>query len=512
MRRNRSRTTPGVVYLVGAGPGDPGLLTVKAARILETADVAVYDHLVADAILDRIPARAERIYAGKEASSHTMNQEAINSLLEERARRGQTVVRLKGGDPFMFGRGGEEAEYLSARGIRFEVVPGISSALAVPAYAGIPVTHRGVAASLAVVTGRAGPIGEAPAIEWERIAGADTVVILMGVANLDHLVERLIGGGRSPRTPAAAIRWGTTAQQRAIVGTLETIAAQGRDADLRPPAVLVVGGVVSLISRMRWAECRPLFGRRVLVPTAYPSPLTDPLEHRGAEVLHVAPVDVEPPASWAGLDCALAELRAFAVLLFTDPSGVDAFFARLAARRSDARSLAGRMVVADGECTADALVRHGIRADHVTDEWDGADAVGAVGFNGRWLIVGGSAYRAHAERALRRLGASYEAPAVCRQSTPKWRADRLRELLTTRPVHAIVFTHGAEVEQFVNALDPEERERLSRVTLVAAGDSVARILRSYALAPFIVRSGGSAPALVEALTIALVTTCCKRDG
>ncbi len=507
-----SQVTLGTVYLVGAGPGDPGLLTVKAIRVLERADVVVYDHLVADAILDRIPARAERIYAGKEASSHAMNQEAINALLEERARRGQTVVRLKGGDPFVFGRGGEEAEYLSARGIPFEVVPGVSSALGVPAYAGIPVTHRGVAASLAVVTGRAGPLGEAPEVEWARIAGADTVVILMGVANLDHLVERLVGGGRDPRTPAAAIRWGTTAQQHTIVGTLETVAAQVREAGLRPPAVLVVGDVVSLIPRIRWAERRPLFGRRVLIPAWHPSPLTDPLERLGAEVLHVAPVDVKPPSSWTHLDRSLAELRAFSGLLFTDPAGVGAFFERLVARGHDARALAGRVIIADGERTAIALAQHGIRADHSVDAWDDADSAAPDFFAGRWLIVGSPEYGAHAEHALRRLGASYEAPAVCRHSTPKWRADRLRELLTTRPVHAIAFMHGVEVRQFMNVLDPEERKHLSRVTLAASGKSAAHALREYALVPSIVASEGSARALVEALTTAWVTRSFDPDG
>ncbi len=503
--------TLGTVYLVGAGPGDPGLLTVKACRILATADVVVYDHLVGDAILDRVPAGVERIYAGKETGAHMMNQEAINTLLEERARRGQSVVRLKGGDPFVFGRGGEEAEYLAGRGIPFEVVPGVSSALAVPAYAGIPVTHRGMAASLAIVTGRAGPIGEAPDIEWERVAGADTIVVLMGVANLESLVETLVAAGRSRDTPAAAIRWGTTAGQRIVVGTLETIAEQVRVADLRPPAILVVGRVVSLISRIGWAQRRPLFGYRVLLPAAYPSPLTEPLERLGADVLHVAPVEVTLPGSWTDLDRALAELPTFASLLFTDPASAKAFFERLTACGRDARALAGRVVIAEGERTAAELAQHGITPDRVVEEWD--DQLLVSGFlAGRCLIVGGPDSQASAVRALRRLGARYEAPAVCGHSTPKWRADRLRELLTTRPVHAIAFMHGAEVRQLLNVLDVEEHVNLRRVTLAVSGESAARALQRYGLAPTVIARQGSAQALAEAVAVARGAPSRHSDG
>ncbi len=500
----------GTVYLVGAGPGDPGLLTVKAVRILQTAHVVVYDHLVADAILDRIPASAERIYAGKEAASHTMNQEAINALLEERARSGQIVVRLKGGDPFVFGRGGEEAEYLSARGIPFEVVPGVSSALGVPTYAGIPVTHRGVAASLVIVTGRAGPIGEAPDIAWDRIAGVDTVVILMGVANLDEIVKLIVGGGRSPDTPAAAIRWGTTAQQRTVVGTLGTIDARVRETDLHPPAILVVGEVVSLIPRIRWVERRPLFGRRVLVPAPHPSPLTDPLERLGAEVLHVAPITFTPPDSWESLDRTLSELPTFDGLLFTDRIGVTAFLNRLLAGGRDARALADRMVIVDGEGTRVTLVQYGVRPDCVVDGWLGN--LPRELLSGRWLVLGAPDCQWAAAHALRRLGARYEAPAVCRLSIPKWRADRLRQFLTTRPVDVVTFMDATEVRQFMNALDAEERVNLGRVTLAAAGESTAQALRQYDLVPSVNVSERSAQALVEALAAACATRSCDRDG
>lgn len=502
--------TGGQVYLIGAGPGDPGLLTLKAARILEMADVIVYDHLVADAILDRIPSRAERIYAGKEAGCHTMNQGAINALLEERARGGQTVGRLKGGDPFVFGRGGEEAEYLAAHGIPFEVVPGVTSAIAVPAYAGIPVTHRGVAASLAIVTGRAGPIGEAPDVEWERIAGVDTVVVLMGVANHDELIRRLIAGGRSPETPVAAIRWGTTAQQRVVVGTLETIAARMQEANLRPPGILVVGAVVSLIPRMCWAETRPLFGRRVLLPASHPSPLTEPLERLGAEVLHVAPVEVRAPASWRALDAALTGLRDFVGIAFADNAGVEVFFERLAASGRDARAIGGLRVIARGELAAAALREHGLRADSVMglaeDEILAEEARG-----GCWLVVGSSELQAEVAARLQHQGASTESPPVCAYSFPKWRADRLRELLTSRPVHAIALMDAAEVRQLFAALDPEERQALRGVILAASGNATGQALRNVGLTPAVTVTEPSPEALAHGLAAAmtLATASCS---
>lgn len=496
----------GCVYLVGAGPGDPGLLTLKAARVLETADVVVYDNLVSDAILDRLPARAERVYAGKEAGSHTMNQTAINALLEERARSGQMVVRLKGGDPFVFGRGGEEAEYLAARAIRFEIVPGVTSAIGVPAYAGIPVTHRGVAASFAVVTGRAGPIGEAPDINWDHVVGADTIVVLMGVANHDHLIRTLLDRGRPAETPVAAIRWGTTARQRVVIGTLTTITARMREATLRPPAILVVGDVVSLISRMRWAENRPLFGRRVLIPACYPDSLTAPLENLGAEVLHVAPLETGAPASWAPLDGALTDLRSFTTLVFADGDAVATAFRRLAALRLDARAVAGLQIVADGEATALALAGRGVEADLVTDGWDSATDTGG----GSVLVVGSPDSQAPIVADLRRRGISHEAPPVSIVTRSKWRADRIRELLTTRPVHAIAFPNATHVRRLLSVLDEEEREGLRRLVLAVSRESAAGALREQRLEPTLLASSPALFAHALAVTMA-VASGTERD-
>jgi uroporphyrinogen III methyltransferase/synthase len=492
----------GTVYLVGAGPGDPGLLTLRAARLLAAAEVVVYDQLVGDAILDRLPAGAERIYAGKEAGAHTLAQDAINGILEERALRGQTVVRLKGGDPFVFGRGGEEAEYLRARGIPFEVVPGVTSAIGVPAYAGIPVTHRGVAASLAVVTGRAGPLGEAPEIDWARLAAADTLVLLMGVANHESLVRALVDAGRSPETPVAAIRWGTTAQQQVVVGTLATIGQRLDAAKLRPPAILVVGDVVRLRAHVEWAERRPMAGRRVLLLAPYPSPLTDPLEALGAEVLHVAPVEVGPPPSWDALDRALDALPVCAGVVFADAVGVAAVSERLAARGADARALAGLRLVAIGGAAARRLRDQGLLADTLGDEtgagWLEDDSKAAP-----WLVVGRTDAQEIVVETLARHGGGALAPPVATTATPKWRADRLREVLTTRPVHAIVFADAGEVHGLAGALDAEERSTLGTRVLVAAGDATAAALARWGVVPAIRTGDGAPEAVAWALRAAL---------
>ncbi len=484
------------VYLVGAGPGDPGLMTLKAARILETADVVVYDNLVGDAILDRLPSRVERIYAGKETGSHTMNQDAINAVLEERARRGQTIVRLKGGDPFVFGRGGEEAEYLAERGIPFEVVPGVTSAVGVPAYAGIPVTHRGVAASVAVVTGRAGPVGEAPDVAWERIAGADTIVVLMGVANQEPLVRALLDGGRSPETPVAAIRWGTTAQQRIVIGTLATIGRRMRDANLQPPALLVVGDVVSLLPRIRWAERRPLFGHRVLVMSPYPSTLTEPLERLGAEVLHVAPVELAPPPSWGLFDRTLEELRSFVGLVIADQVGVTAVVDRLAAMGQDGRTLAGVRLVAGSREAARALRRYALRPDLVV-----GDASWELPGNpeARWLVVGSPDVQEFIASALGHQGMRAETPPVCTITTTKARVDRLRELLTSRPVHAIVFADPMDVRRLLGALDVDERPVLRSMVLAAIGESTRAALFRYGFEPAITTTDAAVPDALAAV-------------
>ncbi|MCJ7510325.1 MAG: uroporphyrinogen-III C-methyltransferase, partial [Dehalococcoidia bacterium] len=256
----------GLVYLVGAGPGDPGLITVKGLACLQKADVVVYDRLVSPALLRQAPQGCELIDAGKSPQGHALPQEAINALLVEKALAGKVVVRLKGGDPFLFGRGGEEAEALAEAGVPFEVVPGVTSAIAAPAYAGIPVTHRDHTSTFAVVTGHEDPTKADSSIDWPKLAtGVGTLVFLMGIGNLSKIVAKLIEHGRDDRTPVAIVQQGTEAHQKTVTGTLADIVEKAREADIKPPAVTIVGEVVRLREKLRWFDTKPLFGKRVLV-------------------------------------------------------------------------------------------------------------------------------------------------------------------------------------------------------------------------------------------------------
>jgi uroporphyrinogen III methyltransferase / synthase len=343
------------VFLVGAGPGDPGLLTVRGDEVLKRADVVVYDRLVDPSLLDRVPAGAERVYAGKASGRAEMDQSDINALLVQRGRAGDTVVRLKGGDPFVFGRGGEEAEALAAAGVPFEVVPGITSAIGAPAYAGIPVTHRGVSTHFTVVTGHEDPSKEASDVDWDALAkSGGTLVILMGAGRVGDIASRLVAGGLSPQTPVAAVRHGTRADQHTARATLATIA----DAGVRPPAAIVVGEVAGL--DLAWFESRPLFGRSVVVTRAreQASELRRSLEGLGAEVIELPAIAIEP------ISFDLPDLDRYGWLVFTSANGVAAFFDRgLAPAGLDARSLAGLRLAVIGLGTANALAARGLRPD-----------------------------------------------------------------------------------------------------------------------------------------------------
>jgi uroporphyrinogen III methyltransferase/synthase len=345
------------VYLVGAGPGDPGLITRRGADLLARAEVVVYDRLADPSLLDLAPATAERVNVGKAPGNVEMDQDGINAVLVDRGAAGKLVVRLKGGDPFVFGRGGEEAEALSAAGVPFEVVPGITSAIAAPAYAGIPVTHRGLSTHVTVVTGHEDPAKGTTDTDWDALARAGgTLVILMGAGRIGDLARRLVAGGRSPETPVAAVRWGTRPEQRTIRATLATIG----DAGVRPPSAIVVGPVADL--DLTWFESRPLFGRTIVITRAreQASALRTRLEALGAAVIELPAIALEP------VDVTLPDLTRYGWLVLTSANGVAALFDRgLAPSGLDARALAGLKVAAIGPGTADALAARGIRADLV---------------------------------------------------------------------------------------------------------------------------------------------------
>ncbi len=322
----------GKVYLIGAGPGDPGLLTLKGKRCLEEADVVIYDYLVDQRILAYARPEVELLYVGKKSGGDSVPQTEINRLMIKRAHDGETVARLKGGDPFLFGRGGEEAEELVAAKVPFEVVPGVTSALAVPAYAGIPVSHREYASAVAIVSGHKEVWENAPHLNWATLAGVGgTLVFLMGTRQLRDNMRRLINHGLPADTPVALIRWGTRPDQEVLTGTVGTIATLVAERRFEPPAIAVVGEVVRLRERLRWFDTKPLFGRRLVVtrPRVQASRFVELLEEHGAEVILFPTIATVPVESYEQLDGALADLSAYHWLIFTSVNGVQYFFARL---------------------------------------------------------------------------------------------------------------------------------------------------------------------------------------
>ncbi|RKU34310.1 uroporphyrinogen-III C-methyltransferase [Candidatus Poribacteria bacterium] len=364
----------GKVYLVGAGPGDPKLITLKGIECLQRADVVIYDLLINVKLLEHCPAHAKKIYGGKMIGEQEQRQAEIDDLMIRHARAGKTVVRLKGGDPFIFGRGGEEALTLVEAGIDFEVVPGITSAIAAPAYAGIPLTHRNYSSSIAFVTGHSAALKADSVIRWEQLAtGVDTLVILMGVGHLREIAKRLIQHGRSPETPISLIHWGTTPQQKTLEGTLTDITEKAKAVNFRNPAAIVVGDVNALREQLRWFDQKPLFGRRIIVTRArsQASVFAECLESYGAEIIQFPTIETEPIPDNAALDRAIAQLSTYNWVIFTSVNAVEYFYRYLRENGKDTRSLGDARICAVGQKTVAALDQIGIRADYVPSQYRG---------------------------------------------------------------------------------------------------------------------------------------------
>ena len=446
----------GTVYLVGAGPGDPGLLTLRAAELLARADVLVYDALASTEIVERA-AKAERIYAGKRGGrANVMSQEEISALLVELAAKHAVVVRLKGGDPFVFGRGGEEAQALAAAGIPFEVVPGITAGIAGPAYAGIPVTHRGLSTSVTLVTGHEDPTKPGTDVDWDALAkGTGTLVFYMSVGKMEENFARLIEAGCPADTPAAAVEWGTHARQRTVSGTLATLPALARDANVGAPSVVVVGDVVSLRGELAWFDRRPLSGKRVVVTRAraQASGFAASLRELGAEVVQLPVIRIAPPEDAAPLREAAETAGSFDWIVFTSANGVDRFFAALAEDGRDARALGGVSVCAIGPATAEELAKHGLRADLVPEEFVAEAALEALTAatelaGKRILIPRAAEARAVLPDGLRARGAEVVEVAAYRTVHDGSGADEVRRSLDAGEVDWVTFTAGSTVRSF----------------------------------------------------------------
>ena len=361
----------GICYLAGAGPGDPGLLTLKAKACLKLADVVVYDYLCNPQILKWAPEKAEIIYVGKKAGAHTLSQEEINALLVEKTKAGKCVVRLKGGDPFLFGRGGEEAEALADAGLDFEIVPGVSSAIAGPAYAGIPVTHREHTSQLTIFTGHEDPSKPESSLDYKALASQPgTKVMLMGVERIGQIASALIENGADPEIPVALVQWATTGKQRTVTGTLRTIAAVVAEANFQPPAVAVFGGVVNLRKKLNWYETLPLFGKRIVVTRTRKQAgrLTADLRLLGADIIEIPTIRIEPPANLLEFGGLVQDAHTYDWIVFTSPNGVEAFFDMFYKIYGDAREIGGARIAAIGPATAQRVKDFRLKVDLMPEQ------------------------------------------------------------------------------------------------------------------------------------------------
>lgn len=518
------------MYLVGAGPGDIGLLTVKGLQCLRRAEVVIYDFHLNAQILNYISHDAEFIYAGKRGGHHTMTQDEINEAIVRKAKEGRNVCRLKGGDPFIFGRGGEEAQVLAREGIRFEVVPGVSSSVAAPAYAGIPLTHRLYSSSFAVIPGYEDTTKSESAIDWSKLAtGVGTLVFLMAVKNIEDLMAKLIEHGRPADTPVAVVRWGTRSDQRTLVGTLGDIAGQVKEKDIRPPAVMVVGEVVRLREELSWYESKPLFGQRIIVTREHSGGF-EALEEMGAEIIQYSTVEIVPPESWQGMDDAITSIGSYHWIIFTSANGVKYFFRRLFERGVDIRELRGIKLCAIGPKTAAAVAGMGLTVDLVPEEFHAEGLIEAFTKNAgseksgvrsqeseahtstssspltphslplsgvRILLPRAEKAREVFPDEVRRMGGLIDVPVAYRAVKPVHHGRRLRRFLKEGRVTVVTFTSAATFHNFREMMGGDADGLLRTVAIAVIGPVTARAVEKTGHAVAIMPEEATVEAMVE---------------
>lgn len=495
----------GKVYLIGAGPGDIGLLTVKGMKCLQKAEAVVYDFHLNAQILNYINHDAEFIYAGKRGGHHAMTQDEINQALVEKAKEGKIVCRLKGGDPFVFGRGGEEAEVLVNEGIEFEVIPGVSSSIAAPAYAGIPLTHRQYSSSFAVITGNEDITKPESSIDWSKFAnGFDTLVFLMGVKNIGAITSKLIEHGKPPDAPTAVVRWGTRPDQKTVVSTLKDIAGLVKEENIKPPAVMVVGNVVKLRDTLKWYENKPLFGHRILITREYTKDY-EPLEDLGAEIFEFPTIEIAPPESYKELDESIDKVETYNWIIFTSANGFKYFMQRLLDKNRDLRDLKGIKICAIGTKTAEAIRNYGIKVDLVPEEFNAEGLIKAFSLQPSALSLKGLKIllpRAEVAREVfpqkvRELGGEIDTPAAYRAIKPEKHGKRLKRFLKEGRISVATFTSAATFNNFVDIIGEDATEILKDVTIGVIGPVTARAIEKAGLKVSIMPKEATIKAMVD---------------
>ena len=495
-----------MIYLVGAGPGDPGLITVRGKEVLGLADVVVYDYLASPRLLAHAPPEAERIYVGKKAGAHTLKQPEINALLVAKAREGSTVVRLKGGDPYVFGRGGEEALAAVEAGIEFEVVPGITAAVAAGAYAGIPVTHRKMAGNLGLVTGHETPDKPDSDLDYDALAKwRGTLAFYMGVANLPVICKGLRDHGLSGRTPAALIRWGTTSRQEVLTGTVDTLPEQARRANFKPPAMIVIGEVVQLRDQLNWFEKRPLFGQRIVVTRArtQASGVSARLERLGADVIEMPAIRILPPEDPEPLRQAVGDLAKFDWIVFTSVNGVDAFFEALGRAGLDSRALGANRLCTIGPATAERLRQFGLRADAQPAKFVSAEIAGALAeaadIDGAAILLPRSDVAPRdLVQALADRGARPHEVTAYRTAPDGAGAEDLAALVDDGQIHWITFASSSTVRNFFHVIDPE-KIRAKAIRLASIGPVTSSTLAEAGFEPTVEAKSHTIDGLTDAI-------------
>ncbi|QXM05660.1 uroporphyrinogen-III C-methyltransferase [Crassaminicella indica] len=478
----------GKVFLIGAGPGDYKLITLKGIECIKNADVVLYDRLASSKLLKFAREDVELIYVGKAPNNHAYTQKEINALLVKKALEGKNVARLKGGDPFVFGRGGEEAKELKENGISFEIVPGITSAISVPAYAGIPVTHRNVSSSFHVITGNEDPTKEEKAVDYEALAKLEgTLIFLMGVKNIEKICQSLIKYGQSPSRPVAVIMKGTTTEHKMIKGTLNNIHEKVIENGLKNPSIIIVGEVVNLSDVLRWYEDKPLFGKKVLVTRTrqQASYLSKKLEALGAKAVEFPTIKIEHPECFDEIDKAIKAVEKYKWIIFTSVNGVTAFFDRMKNLKIDIRKLLGAKLVAIGPATAKALEDKGFIIEYIPEEYR-AEAIidglkDKIKEGEHILLPRADIAREILIEELKKLGAIVDNIHIYRTVIPKNDQDKLISILKDENIDVITFTSSSTVKNFMNILGENNKMLLKGKRIASIGPITEKTARKHGL-------------------------------
>jgi uroporphyrinogen III methyltransferase/synthase len=506
----------GKVFLVGAGPGDPKLITIRGMEAIKKADVIVYDRLASPRLLMNSKPNTEKIFVGKLPDKHMLKQEEINQLLVDLALQGKIVTRLKGGDPCVFGRVGEEAELLAQNQIEFEIIPGITSAIGVPAYAGIPVTHRDYTSSFTIVTGHEYTNKTYSDVNWDKLANSTgTLVFLMGVANLTNIRDELIRCGKTPDLPVALIRWGTWMEQETLTGTLETIVDQVREANFQSPAVIIVGEVVKLREKLAWFEKKPLFGQRILVTRArnQASELVDAIDELGGEALEFPVIQLQAPTELAAkeqLKQAVSKLPDYDWVLFTSVNGVEYFFQSLTENRVDIRSLSKARIAAVGPKTAEALRERGLVTVALPSKFQAEDFLESLlpelKSGQKVLLPRADIARDYLPKKLQELGLHVTEVDVYENVVCTDHGAEVLELLLKQAVHVITFTSSSTVTNLFEALKQlgvtEPLELLAHIDIACIGPITAQTAESLGLKVSYIAEEATVASLIQALIAA----------